>query len=73
MIKVFELANKVEMGAVDVVEKLRYGGMNIRNHMVKLSEAELSEAEKILGIGTNSTKEATSAKKKAKKVSKKKL
>ena len=47
--KVFELANEVGIGAVDLVEKLRGIGLNVRNHMVKLSEEELVKAMSELG------------------------
>jgi len=48
--KVFELANEVGMGAVDLVEKLRLIGLNVRNHMVTLTAEELLKAEKELGL-----------------------
>jgi translation initiation factor IF-2 len=48
--KVFELANEVGMGAVDLVEKLRSIGLNVRNHMVALTAEELVRAEKELGL-----------------------
>ena len=47
--KVFELANEVGIGAVDLVEKLRGIGLNVRNHMGKLSEEELVKAMSELG------------------------
>lgn len=46
--KVFELANEFGIGAIDLVEKLKANGLNIRNHMVTLSDEELSKAMSIL-------------------------
>jgi translation initiation factor IF-2 len=48
--KVFELANEVGMGAIDLVEKLRGIGLNVRNHMVVLTADELEQATKELGF-----------------------
>ncbi|MFZ4714072.1 MAG: translation initiation factor IF-2 [Bacteriovoracaceae bacterium] len=42
--KVFELANEVGMPALELVEKLKAGGFNIRNHMATLTDDELSKA-----------------------------
>lgn len=31
--KIFELAKELDMGAIDLVEKLKSDGFNVRNHM----------------------------------------
>jgi translation initiation factor IF-2 len=46
--KVFELAKEFNLSAIDLVEKLRSNGLNVRNHMVTLTEDELSVAMNIL-------------------------
>lgn len=75
--KVFELANEVGMGAVDLVEKLRGIGLNVRNHMVKLSEEEVEKAMSELGLGKSEEpakkKKVTKKKVAKKKVTKKKV
>lgn len=38
--KVYELANEIGVGALDLVEKLKSMGFNIRNHMASLSDEE---------------------------------
>lgn len=67
--KVFELANEFGIGAIDLVEKLKANGLNIRNHMVTLSDEELSKALSILTPVQTETKSAV--KKVIKKVVKK--
>ncbi len=42
--KVYELANELGVGALDLVEKLKSMGMNVRNHMVGLTDDEESKA-----------------------------
>lgn len=42
--KVYELANEIGMGAIDLVEKLKAFGFNVRNHMVSLSDDEVEKA-----------------------------
>lgn len=42
--KVYELANDLGMGAIELVEKLKTLGMNVRNHMVALSDEEVAKA-----------------------------
>lgn len=42
--KVYELANELGVGALDLVEKLKSMGMNVRNHMVALSEDDEAKA-----------------------------
>ncbi len=68
--KVFELAKELGIGAIDLVEKLRSEGLNVRNHMVALTDDELNQALKIF-----EPKEDSAAKKKVtkKKVTKKKV
>ncbi len=38
--KVYELANEIGVGALDLVEKLKTMGFNVRNHMASLSDDE---------------------------------
>jgi translation initiation factor IF-2 len=64
--KVFELANEIGIGAIDLVEKLKNLGMNVRNHMVVLQDDEVESALKALA-----PKETKVVKKK--KVTKKKV
>lgn len=45
--KVFELAKDLDIGAIDLLEKLKSSGMNIRNHMVSLSEPEIEQARQL--------------------------
>ena len=45
--KVFELAKELNVGAVDLVDKLRASGINVKNHMVTLTEEELASAKKL--------------------------
>jgi hypothetical protein len=73
--KVYELANELEMGAVDLVEKLRAIGLNVRNHMVTLTDEELAQAQKELSVATAPVKAATKVVKKkvASKVASKKV
>lgn len=69
--KVFELANEFGIGAVDLVEQLRSIGLNVRNHMVLLTDEELATANEKLGTATVKKDEAKAAKKVVKKVAKK--
>lgn len=46
--KVFELANEFGLGAIDLVEKLKSNGINVRNHMVTLTPDELEKAMNML-------------------------
>jgi translation initiation factor IF-2 len=41
--KVFELANEIGIGAIDLVDKLKNMGMNVRNHMVTLQDDEVAK------------------------------
>ena len=42
--KVFELAKEIGVGAIDLVEKLKGMGMDVRNHMVVLSDDDVTKA-----------------------------
>jgi translation initiation factor IF-2 len=42
--KVYELANEIGIGALDLVEKLKTMGFNVRNHMASLSDEEVAKA-----------------------------
>jgi translation initiation factor IF-2 len=46
--KVFELAKELDLNSLEVVEKLRIGGVMVRNHMAALSDEELVQAMAIL-------------------------
>ncbi len=43
--KVYELANELGVGALDLVEKLKSMGFNVRNHMVALTDDEVKKAK----------------------------
>lgn len=43
--KVYELANEIGVGAIDLVEKLKSMGFNVRNHMASLSDEEVAKAK----------------------------
>lgn len=70
--KVFELASEIGVGAIDLVEKLKDMGMNVRNHMVSLSDEDVAKAMEVLSA---KQAEPAAAKKKVtkKKVAKKKV
>jgi translation initiation factor IF-2 len=42
--KVYEVANEIGIGAIELVEKLKSIGMNVRNHMVSLNDDEVEKA-----------------------------
>ena len=46
--KVFELAKEWDLGAIDLVEKLKSIGMDVRNHMVSLTPEQIDTARKAL-------------------------
>lgn len=48
--KVFELAKELNVGAIDLVDKLKSNGINVKNHMVTLTEEELIAARKLYEI-----------------------
>lgn len=64
MMKVFELAKDLDMGAIELVEKLKAEGMNVRNHMVALSPDEVDQAKALF---KPTPKEAKATKKVVKK------
>jgi translation initiation factor IF-2 len=43
--KVYELATEIGVGALDLVEKLKTMGFNVRNHMASLSDEEVAKAK----------------------------
>ncbi len=43
--KVYELANEIGVGALDLVEKLKTMGFNVRNHMASLTDEEVAKAK----------------------------
>jgi translation initiation factor IF-2 len=43
--KVYELANEIGVGAIDLVEKLKSMGFNVRNHMASLTDEEVAKAK----------------------------
>lgn len=43
--KVYELANEIGVGAIDLVEKLKSMGFNVRNHMASLTDEEVIKAK----------------------------
>src|SRR5690606_6421622 len=47
--KVYELANEIGVGALDLVEKLKSMGFNVRNHMAVLTDEELAKAQSAYG------------------------
>lgn len=73
--KVYELANEIGVGAIDLVEKLKSMGMNVRNHMVSLSDEEVQKALEVYAPAKEekATKKKVTKKKAAKKVTKKKV
>ncbi len=71
--KIFEIANEIGKGALDLVEELKSHGFNVRNHMSSLTDEELTKAMEL--IQPAQTKESAAKKKvtKKKKVAKKKV
>ena len=43
--KVYELATEIGVGALDLVEKLKSMGFNVRNHMASLTDEEVEKAK----------------------------
>ena len=43
--KVYELATEIGVGAIDLVEKLKTMGFNVRNHMASLTDDEVAKAK----------------------------
>lgn len=73
--KVYELANEIGVGAIDLVEKLKSEGMDVRNHMVTLSDDQVKRALEVYEPAKDdkTTKKKATKKKVAKKVAKKKV
>ena len=46
--KVYELAAELGVGAIELVEKLKAMGMNVRNHMASLTDEEVAKAQAAL-------------------------
>ncbi|MAE58838.1 MAG: translation initiation factor IF-2 [Halobacteriovorax sp.] len=67
--KIFEIANELGKGALDLVEELKSHGFNVRNHMSSLTDEEL---EKAMGLVAPKTSDDGAAKKAKKKVTRKK-
>ena len=68
--KVFELANEIGIGAIDLVDKLNSLGLSVKNHMVTLKDDEVAKAMESLAPAE---KKATKKKVVKKKVTKKKV
>lgn len=74
--KVYELANELGVGAIDLVEKLKSEGYDVRNHMVSLSDADVEKAMLLYKpepADSKTTKKTTKKKAAKKKVTKKKV
>ncbi|MCO4754612.1 MAG: translation initiation factor IF-2 [Bacteriovoracaceae bacterium] len=71
--KVFELANEIGVSSIDMVEKLKSAGFNVRNHMVTLSDDEVKKALEVYEPNkeAKTAKKKTTKKKTTKKVTKK--
>lgn len=65
--KVFELAKEIGVGAVDLVDKLKGMGMDVRNHMVVLSDDDVTKAMEALAPKPKVAKKKKVTKKKASK------
>lgn len=53
--KVYELATEIGIGAIDLVEKLKSMGFNVRNHMASLSDEEVAKAKAAYETPTKSS------------------
>jgi translation initiation factor IF-2 len=75
--KVFELAKELDMGAIDLVEKLKAMGMSVRNHMVSLDDDQVEKAMAEFAAApaaeAKTKKKVTKKKAAKKKVAKKKV
>lgn len=72
--KVFELANEIGVGAIELVEKLKDMGLNVRNHMVTLQDDEVAKALEAFSPGDGSGQKKVAKKTVTKKkVTKKKV
>lgn len=71
MPKIFEVAKSLDIGPLDLVEKLKNEGFSVKNHMSVLSD---DDVEKVLALFKAEKEESAPAKKKVKKkVAKKKV
>ncbi|MBF0206183.1 MAG: translation initiation factor IF-2 [Oligoflexia bacterium] len=59
--KIFELANEIAVGALELVEKLKSLGFNVRNHMSTLSDEEISKFLSLQKSGKGSTGKSSSS------------
>jgi len=66
--KIFEIAKELDMGAIDLVEKLKMEGFNVRNHMASLDDSEVEQVMAKFGASA----EGGDKKKTTKKTTKKK-
>lgn len=75
--KIFELAKELDIGALDLVEKLKGEGFNVRNHMNSLTDDEVTKVMAMFAsapeAAPKSTKKKTKKKKTVKKGAKKKV
>ena len=73
--KVFQWANELGERPLDLVEKLKGIGLNVRNHMHSLTDEEMAKATTELGLGAAPETAKTTKKKKVvkKKTAKKKV
>lgn len=70
--KVYELASEIGIGAIDLVEKLKGLGFDVKNHMVSLDDATVKKAMAELAPKTEAaSKKKVTKKKVAKKATKK--
>ena len=69
--KVYELAKELDIGAVDLVDKLKEMGLDVKNHMVSLSTEEVAKAKSVFMPSPTAASGKKVVKKVAKKVAKK--
>ena len=73
MPKIFELAQELNMGALDLVEKFKALGLNVRSHMSLLSDDEAQKALEALEALKVAQKQSKTSKTSKKKTTKKKV
>ncbi len=71
--KVYELAKELDIGAIDLVDKLKAMGLDVKNHMVSLKDEEVAKALEALAPKVEKPKKKVTKKKTAKKVAVKKV
>jgi translation initiation factor IF-2 len=59
--KVYELANEIGVGALDLVEKLKSMGLNVRNHMASLTDEEEMRAKAAYEVPEKKTSQVKKA------------